>query len=281
MSEVRLRSPARGVVLTVLAVVMVALIAGPLRAADRARLEAFLEVTGFGVALDSIALSASGAPAMLGLSASDFGQGWSALADEVFETARMREMGLSILEEAMDDEMLGHAAEFYASDLGQRLVLVENAAHLHEDDDAKRAEGEALLAAMPPERVEVLRAMNAAVDSAGTGVRAVQEIQVRFLLAASYAGVLESEIDETMLRALLAEDEDELRESLRASALASAAYTYQSLPIEDLRAYVAALEHPIMARVYELMNAVQYEIMANRFEVLAARMRGLTPAQEL
>ncbi|AWZ21925.1 hypothetical protein RTM1035_09299 [Roseovarius sp. TM1035] len=281
MSEVRLRSPARGVVLTVLAVVMVALIAGPLRAADRARLEAFLEVTGFGVALDSIALSASGAPAMLGLSASDFGQGWSTLADEVFETARMREMGLSILEEAMDDEMLGHAAEFYASDLGQRLVLVENAAHLHEDDDAKRAEGEALLAAMPPERVEVLRAMNAAVDSAGTGVRAVQEIQVRFLLAASYAGVLESEIDETMLRALLAEDEDELRESLRASALASAAYTYQSLPIEDLRAYVAALEHPIMARVYELMNAVQYEIMANRFEVLAARMRGLTPAQEL
>lgn len=281
MSEVRLRSPARGVVLTVLAVVMMALIAGPLRAADRARLEAFLEVTGFGVALDSIALSASGAPAMLGLSASDFGQGWSTLADEVFETARMREMGLSILEEAMDDEMLGHAAEFYASDLGQRLVLVENAAHLHEDDDAKRAEGEALLAAMPPERVEVLRAMNAAVDSAGTGVRAVQEIQVRFLLAASYAGVLESEIDETMLRALLAEDEDELRESLRASALASAAYTYQSLPIEDLRAYVAALEHPIMARVYELMNAVQYEIMANRFEVLAARMRGLTPAQEL
>ena len=220
MSEVRLRSPARGVVLTVLAVVMVALIAGPLRAADRARLEAFLEVTGFGVALDSIALSASGAPAMLGLSASDFGQGWSTLADEVFETARMREMGLSILEEAMDDEMLGHAAEFYASDLGQRLVLVENAAHLHEDDDAKRAEGEALLAAMPPERVDVLRAMNAAVDSAGTGVRAVQEIQVRFLLAASYAGVLESEIDETMLRALLAEDEDELRESLRASALA-------------------------------------------------------------
>jgi hypothetical protein len=264
-----------------LALLVALLVAAPVRAADRARLEAFLEVTGFGVALDSIALSASGAPAMLGLSASDFGQGWRTLAEEVFDTGRMREMGLSILEQALDDEMLGHAAEFYASDLGQRLVAVENAAHLHEDDDAKRAEGEVLLAAMPQERVEVLRAMNAAVDSAGTGVRAVQEIQVRFLLAASYAGVLESEIDEGMLRALLAEGEEELRESLRASALAGAAYTYQSLPIEDLRAYVAALEHPVMARVYELMNAVQYEIMANRFEVLAARMRGLTPAQEL
>lgn len=276
-----LRSYARGIAVGCLAMMAVTLAAGSLRAAERERLEAFLEVTGFGVALDSIALSASGAPAMLGLSASDFGQSWTDIADEVFDTARMREMGLGILEQAMDDEMLGHAAEFYASDLGQRLVAVENASHLQEDDDAKRAEGEALLAQMEPDRVEVLSEMNAAVDSAGTGVRAVQEIQVRFLLAASYAGVLESEIDEGMLRAVLAEGEEELRESLRASALANAAYTYQDLTTADLRAYVEALQQPTMARVYELMNAVQYEIMANRFEVLAARMRGLTPAQEL
>jgi len=200
-----LRSYARGIAVGCLAMMAVTLAAGSLRAAERERLEAFLEVTGFGVALDSIALSASGAPAMLGLSASDFGQSWTDIADEVFDTARMREMGLGILEQAMDDEMLGHAAEFYASDLGQRLVAVENASHLQEDDDAKRAEGEALLAQMEPDRVEVLSEMNAAVDSAGTGVRAVQEIQVRFLLAASYAGVLESEIDEGMLRAVLAE----------------------------------------------------------------------------
>ncbi|MBC7180123.1 MAG: DUF2059 domain-containing protein, partial [Roseovarius sp.] len=116
-----LRSYGRGVAWAALALLLALLVAAPLRAADRARLEAFLEVTGFGVALDSIALSASGAPEMLGLSASDFGQGWSTLAEEVFDTGRMREMGLSILEQALDDEMLGHAAEFYASDLGQRL----------------------------------------------------------------------------------------------------------------------------------------------------------------
>lgn len=265
----------------VLALVVVMLATLPLRAAERERLEAFLEVTGFGVALDSIALAAADAPAMLGLSASDFGQGWSALADEVFDTGRMRGMGLDILGQAMDDEMLTHGAEFYASDLGQRLVAVENASHLHEDDDAKRAEGEALLARMAPQRAEVLDALNTAVDSADTGVRAVQEIQVRFLLAASYAGMLESELDEETLRAVLEEGEAELRESLRASALANAAYTYQELSTEDLRAYVAALEHPVMARVYELMNAVQYEIMANRFEALAVRMTDLQPAQEL
>lgn len=253
----------------------------PARAADRDRLEAYLEVTGFGVALDSIALAAADAPAMLGLEASDFGYEWERVAREVFDTDRMRETALDMLSETLSDEMLSHAAEFYASDLGQRLVAVENASHMREDDDAKRAEGLDLLTEMPEARREVLRDMNAAVDSAGTGVRAVQEIQVRFLLAASYAGVLDYDLDEQALRALMAEDEAELRAQIEASALTNAAVTYASLPTQDLRAYVEALEHPVMARVYELMNAVQYEIMANRFEVLAARMAELQPAQEL
>jgi len=260
---------------------VIALAVGPARAADRDRLEAYLEVTGFGVALDSIALAAADAPGMLGLEASDFGHEWERVAGEVFDTGRMREMALDVLSETLDDEMLTHAAEFYASDLGQRLVAVENASHMREDDDAKRAEGLDLLTGMTEARREVLRDMNAAVDSAGTGVRAVQEIQVRFLLAASYAGVLDYDLDEKALRALMAEDEAELRAQIEASALANAAVTYESLPTEDLRAYVEALEHPLMARVYELMNAVQYEIMANRFEVLAARMAELQPAQEL
>ncbi|MEQ8901809.1 MAG: DUF2059 domain-containing protein [Roseovarius sp.] len=272
----------RAVVFAVGFVAVVGTIAAlPARAADRDRLEAYLEVTGFGVALDSIALAAADAPAMLGLEASDFGSEWERVAKEVFDTDRMREMALDMLSETLSDEMLSHAAEFYASDLGQRLVAVENASHMREDDDAKRADGLDLMTEMPEDRREVLRDMNAAVDSAGTGVRAVQEIQVRFLLAASYAGVLYYDLDEQALRALMAEGEAELRAQIEASALANAAATYASLSTEDLRAYVEALEHPTMARVYELMNAVQYEIMANRFEVLAARMAELQPAQEL
>lgn len=46
-------------------------------------------------------------------------------------------------------------------------------------------------------------------------------------------------------------------------------------------AYAEALEQPDMQKVYELLNAVQYEIMANRFEVLAARMSGLQPGQDI
>ena len=281
MSMSRSRVPARLVLALCAGLLLLVAAAGTARAADRERLEAFLEVTGFGVALDSIALAAADAPALLGLSASDFGADWARVAGEVFDTGRMRDMGLDILAGTLSEEMLGHAAEFYASDLGQRLVEVENASHLHEDDAARRAEGEALLAEMEAGRIEVLEAMRDAIDSGDTGVRAVQEIQLRFLLAASYAGVLDYEVDEGALRSVLAQGEDALREALDAAALANSAYTYQALSTEDLRVYVDALKHPVMQRVYELMNAVQYEIMANRFEVLAVRMAEMHPAQEL
>ncbi len=249
-------------------------------AADRDRLQAFLEVTGFDVALDSIALSASDAPAMLGMDASAFGTEWSRVSEDVFDTDKMRETALDILSQTLSDELLTHAAGFYASPLGQRLVEVENIAHLDQDEEARQEIGNSVVDA-GGDRVAYLRRMNEAIDSAGTAVKGVHEIQIRFLMAASNAGVLEQQIDEGALRALLKETEDELRKTLKTSGLVSAAYAYRDLSDDDLEAYAEALEHPDMKEVYVLMNAVQYEIMANRFEVLAGRMAGLTPGQEL
>ncbi|MCH2251223.1 MAG: hypothetical protein MK042_15665, partial [Cognatishimia sp.] len=54
------------------------------QAADRADVQEFLEVTGFDVALDSIAVGAESAPSMLGLEDNAFGQTWSNLVKEVF-----------------------------------------------------------------------------------------------------------------------------------------------------------------------------------------------------
>jgi hypothetical protein len=253
-------------------------------AADRDRLKAFLQVTGFDVALDSIALSAADAPQLLGMSASDFGANWTRIADDVFDTGAMCDTALDILEQTLSDDDLGHAASFYASPLGLRLVEVENAAHMVADDARKQAEGEELVAAMVAsgdDRLDVLMQMNAAVDSGDVAVRAVQEIQVRFLLAASVAGVLEQEIDEDTLRSLMKETEGELRLSMRRSALASAAFTYRDISEEDLRAYLTALQDPQMQRVYELMNAVQWEIMGDRYEALAVRMAQIAGGQDL
>ncbi len=264
----------------VLVAMAVSLAAGPGAAADRTKLESFLEVTGFGVALDSIALSAKDAPSMLGMEASDFGYEWTRTSEDVFDTDLMREMALDILSQTLEEDLLTHAADFYASPLGQRLVEVENESHMDENDDERLQIGEGLVAD-GGNRIEYIQRMNAAINSAGTAVRGLQEIQFRFLMAASDAGILQQEIDPGALRALMKESEAEMSESLKKNGIAFAAYTYRTLSDQDLLSYAEALEHNDMKEVYVLMNAVQYEIMANRFEALAARMAGLSPGQDL
>ncbi|MBM1814749.1 DUF2059 domain-containing protein [Pseudosulfitobacter pseudonitzschiae] len=261
-----------------------ALTAAAAQAADRARLETFLEVTGFDVALDSIRLSASSAPAMLGLEAEDFGAQWTVMADDVFNTAKMHDMALDILGATLEDDLLDHATEFYDTDLGRRLVVAENNSHMEDDSETKSEAGQAIVAGLErigSPRLDALKRMNAASDSAGTAVRAIQEVQVRFLMAAAAAGVIELKMEEPDLREAMRADEDELRQSIAESALSGAAYTYQAFSDAEVLEYAKALEDPDMRKVYDLMNAVQYEIMANRYEALAARMRNLQPSQEL
>jgi hypothetical protein len=72
-----------------------------------------------------------------------------------------------------------------------------------------------------------------------------------------------------------------LRANLRQGALEGAAYTYQAFSDAEMVTYAEALEHPEMKEVYGLMNAVQYEIMANRFEAVADRLRDMQPSQDL
>ena len=264
---------------------LVALVLAPAaRAADRANVEAFLEVTGFDAALESIAFSAADAPRLLGREPGDFGHDWARVSREVFDVGEMQETAIGILGATLEDDLLAHAAEFYASPLGRKLVAAENASHLDADDEAKLARGATLLAearAQDTGRVAALERMNAAVDGAGQSVRAAQEIVVRFMMAASHAGVLPDRLDEQALRALIRGQEDEMRAEMAAAGLANAAYTYRDLTVEELKAYARALEHPRMQLVYELMSAVQYEIMASRFEILAARMAEMHPGEEL
>lgn len=251
---------------------------------DTDRLQAFLAVTGFDAALDSIALSAGDAPLMLGRTPTDFGSDWTRTVAEVFDPTVMRGMAKDILGKALTDDLLEHAVAFYASDLGQRLVAVENAAHLADDGDTPQREGEQIIADLLREgspRLEILQRMGPAIDPQDNAVRAVEEIQIRFLLSASAAGVVPVELDEPTLRTLMEDQRGDMRQSMREAGLAQAAYVYRDFSDDDLRAYVEALEHPEMQRVYELMNAIQFEIMANRFEVLARRMADLHPGEEL
>ncbi|OWU83612.1 hypothetical protein ATO6_17230 [Oceanicola sp. 22II-s10i] len=253
------------------------------QAADRDRVRAFLTVTGFDVALESIKLTAEDAPAMLGVNARDFGASWTRLASEVFDVAKMQEMGVDILQNALSDEALAEAADFYASDLGQRLVEAENRSHMEARDD-RQGEGEALMAEMmqsDPERVAIIDRMMRAIGSTESSLDAANEVQIRFLMAAAAAGIVTLKTDEEGMRAIQAEQREEALEMIRQSGMRGSAYTYRDFSNADLEAYAVALEAPLMQEVYELMNAVQFEIMANRYEALAHRMNGLDPGQEL
>ncbi|MEM5519108.1 DUF2059 domain-containing protein [Sulfitobacter sp. AS59] len=257
---------------------------GPANAAERERVDAFLEVTGFGVALESIRLSADSAPEMLGIDAEAFGSEWSRLVREVFDTDVMLQMGSDILTQTLSDDALEHAAGFYASDLGQRLVAAENASHMNGDSVAKSEDGSAILEGLQrinPDRVALLQQLNAASNVEDSSIRAIQEVQIRFLMAAAGAGVIRLQMEEPDLREVLRSQEAEMRASIQQNALETSAYTYQSFSDDEVLAYAQALEHPKMQEVYALMNAVQYEIMANRFEAVAARLAGMQPSQDL
>ena len=251
---------------------------------DRDSLEDFLEVTGFDVALESIALSADAALQMLGLEADDFGSEWQRLVSEVFKTEFMHDMAVDILEETLTDQLLTHVTDFYASDLGQRLVVAENSSHMVEDDSLKSESGGQIiegLKSIDSPRLALLERLNAASGSEENSLRSIQEIQIRFLMAAAGAGVIELQMDEPDLREAMRSQEDETRGMQRQSALEGGAYTYQAFSDAEVIAYAEALEHPDMRKVYDLMNALQYEIMANRFEAVAERLRKMQPSQDL
>ncbi len=271
-------------VIFALFMVVVTAFGAPVMAADRARVDAFLTVTGFDVALESIRLSADSAPEMLGIDAADFGSEWSRLVREVFDTDVMLRMGSDILSKTLSDDVLDHAAAFYASDLGQRLVAAENISHMEEDDALKSQDGAAILEGLTrigSPRVELLQKLNAASDVEDSSIRAIQEVQIRFLMAAANAGVIKLEMEEPDLRGALEAQEPEMRAAIKQSALAGSAYTYQAFSDQEVADYAAALEHPKMQEVYALMNAVQYEIMANRYEAVALRLSRMQPSQEL
>ncbi|AXI46534.1 hypothetical protein C1J03_11205 [Sulfitobacter sp. SK012] len=259
-------------------------LAVPAQAADRARLEAFLEVTGFDVALESIRLSADSAPQMLGMRPEDFGSEWSRLVGDVFASEIMHEMALEILGETLSDELLNHGASFYADDLGKRLVAAENQSHMLEDGAGKDETGAQILEGLESigsSRVALLQRLNEASGSEDSSVRAIQEVQVRFLMAAASAGVIELQMEEADLREMLRSREGSMRASIRASAMSGAAYTYQAFSDAEVAQYAEALEDPRMKEVYALMNAVQFEIMANRYEAVAIRLKSMQPSQEL
>ena len=267
-----------------LALVLVSMLSGAAaRAAEREVYRAFLETTGFDVAITSLQQDAMSGPGMSGQEANDFGSQYVALAEKVFDPDLMLNRAIDMMAAVMPDALVQHGADFYASDLGQRLVAVENASHMASADE-RRAEGEALvreLAQSNPDRLEDYQAMMDSIGGVDASVRAIVEVQIRYLLAAMAAGTVDFEFSEAELRAIMAEQEPAMKTEIARNSIIGAAYTYRDMSDADIAAYRDALENPTMQQVYEALNAIQYQVMAERYEVLAGKVAGLAPQTEL
>jgi hypothetical protein len=252
-------------------------------AADRETSREFLEVTGFDVAITSMQEGAMNGPGIAGADPDAFGTEWERLAREVFEPDAMIEDTLDMMEAIMPQELVEHGMEFYGSDLGQRLVEAENASQ-SVNSERQMAEGEMIvtrLADENPARIEEFRRMTTAIGGVEQSARAIIEIQLRYMLAAQAAGASDVRFSEAELRELLNENADQLKESISISSVFGSAYVYQDFSDEEVVAYREALEDPEMQQVYEILNGIQYEIMGDRYEKLAARLADLSPQTDI
>ena len=255
----------------------------PSSAADRNAIETFMKVTGFDVSLESMRVSASDAPAMLGLDAADFGVSWKRIADELFEPESLKNDAVGILQQALNENVLVHASEFYASELGVRLVKAENLSHF-EDSDQKKIDGELILAELVDRsspQPQYFREMADSIGALESGIRSFREVQVRFIMAAMGAGLIDRQIDEADLRSMLAQQDAEIKTNMLQSLIIANSYTYRNFTDLEIAQYRDALATDEMKEVYELMNAIHFALMADRYEQMALKMVKLHPLQEL
>ena len=255
----------------------------PSSAADRNAIETFMKVTGFDVSLESMRVSASDAPAMLGLDAADFGVSWKRIADELFEPESLKNDAVGILQQALSENVLVHASEFYASELGIRLVKAENLSHF-EDSDQKKIDGELILAELVDRsspQPQYFREMADSIGALESGSRSFREVQVRFIMAAMGAGLIDRQIDEADLRSMLAQQDAEIKTNMLQSLIIANSYTYRNFTDLEIAQYRDALATDEMKEVYELMNAIHFALMADRYEQMALKMVKLHPLQEL
>ncbi len=252
-------------------------------AADRETSREFLETTGFDVAITSMQQTAMNGPGIAGADPDAFGSEWVRLAEEVFDPDAMIEQTLDMMEAIMPQDLVDHGIAFYESPLGTRLVAAENAAQ-NMDHERQLAEGEMIVTRLVeenPARIKEFRLMTEAIGGAESSVKAVIEIQVRYLMSAMAAGASDIRFSEDELREMLSAQAPRIRETVETSSVLGSAYVYQDFSDAEVVAYREALQEPNMQQVYEILNGIQFEVMGDRYETLASRLAELAPQTDI
>lgn len=254
-------------------------------AASEEKVNEFLSVTGFDVAIDTLPSSAKGGPAILGLETRDFGPGFELAASRAFDLSTLRGEAIQKISEGLSEEEIEHAIDFYDSPLGRRLVKAENISHFDEDSAARQIRGRIILAGMDAdaqeERMNVLNVLAQASVTMEESLRSQTGAQFRFLVAADYEGLHSLSLPEDMMYGLLLSSMLDMKDEILMDAVVSSAVTYESFSNEELVSYTKALQKEDMQSVYEVMDDVYFDLLGDSFVRLAEEMAKLGVSQEL
>lgn len=178
------------------------------------------------------------------------GAGWRRAVDAIYGLDAMRTRLIPALERElarMPPAMLAEARGFFRSDLGQRIVALENSARLAQLDEDIKAESQRAaeaLAVDDPERFALLRRFIAANDLVEANVVGALNANAAFYFGLNAAGAFADPLSEAEVLSDVAAQEEGIRAETADWIDAYLALAYQPLSDADLRRYLAFSETP-------------------------------------
>lgn len=167
------------------------------------------------------------------------GPGWQMQIDAIYDADRMIEMVRRALEETLTEEALEAAIAFYSSELGGRVIEMENAARAAiaqpDVEEAARARFAELDGTDDPRLAQIARLITAG-DMIDRNVSTALNSNFQFLRGLRDGGAL-SESEEDLLADVSA-DLDQVTEDTRAWLYAYMLLAYHPLQEADLARYI-------------------------------------------
>lgn len=177
------------------------------------------------------------------------GAEWRAVVGLIYDPATMRARFDAVFAREMEADPAATAAatEFFASELGKRILELELEARraLLEDavEDAARIMAEDMIAGGEP-RMDALRAFAEANDLIESNVSGAMNANLAFYKGLAEGGAMEEDIPEDQMLSDVWSQEAEVRADTEEWLFSYLALAYQPLSDDDLAAYQAFSETP-------------------------------------
>lgn len=211
------------------------------------------------------------------------GSRWQSRVDAIYDTAAMRKVFETELsrELAGDHATITAALEFFGSDLGKRILSLENEARrtLMDEgaEDAAKLRFSEMDAASEP-RIEVIRRFAELSDLVEANVVGALNSNLAFLQGMADTGAFGSEMTEEQMLSDVWSQEDSARTETEDWLYPYLTLAYSSLSDEELNSYIAFTETPAGKKLNVAMFAAFDRVFATVSRELgraaAAQMQG-------